>query len=201
MIKIPTGYTQSIIDGITFPEFAMRCARNFGALIEMREDPLDAQVPEEFKPSNYHTEAIKEAEIKLKKLQKMPLDCAENESYGEFQKKCDDKDRRNIKNAKQKEKYEEMLKKVESWNPPTEDHIGLKQFMVSQIEESIRFDVNFDESVPIKLSGKEWKEKEIKRCFDDIKYHSKENIKEQSRTAERNTWVKLLRESLKECKP
>jgi len=37
---MPTGYTADLNDGkqVTFQEFTMKCARAFGALIEMRDD-------------------------------------------------------------------------------------------------------------------------------------------------------------------
>ena len=37
--EMPTGYTDKIKDGITFKEYAMGCARAFGALITMRDNP------------------------------------------------------------------------------------------------------------------------------------------------------------------
>ena len=41
---MPTGYTAEILNGEikTFPEFAKKCARAFGAMIHMRDDSLDA---------------------------------------------------------------------------------------------------------------------------------------------------------------
>jgi hypothetical protein len=32
---MPTGYTSAIADGIEFKDFALRCARAFGALVEL----------------------------------------------------------------------------------------------------------------------------------------------------------------------
>lgn len=54
---MPTGYTANIKNGITFEEFALDCARNFGALIIMRDEPKDAPIPEQFEASKHHEEA------------------------------------------------------------------------------------------------------------------------------------------------
>ena len=60
---MPTGYTAPIYEGeenFTFKKFAMRCARNFGALIEMRGEPLDAEIDFDkcFQPSDYYKKAL-----------------------------------------------------------------------------------------------------------------------------------------------
>ena len=41
---MPTGYTSKIGDDQSFKDFALRCARNFGANILMRDDPMDAEI-------------------------------------------------------------------------------------------------------------------------------------------------------------
>lgn len=74
---MPTGYTAAIADGISFTNYAMGCARAFGALIEMRDEPSDAPIPEEFKPSTYHLEELQKAQKKLHNLCKMSFGEAE----------------------------------------------------------------------------------------------------------------------------
>lgn len=62
---MPTGYTAAVCDGkITeFPAFALQCARAFGALITMRDDAMNAPIPEEIKPdTSYYDKNISEAE-------------------------------------------------------------------------------------------------------------------------------------------
>lgn len=45
---MPPAYTSFVADNenFSFLEFAMLCARNFGALMMMRNEPLDLPVPE-----------------------------------------------------------------------------------------------------------------------------------------------------------
>ena len=51
-----------------------------------------------------------------------------------------------------------------------------------------------------KLSGKEWKVKELESIQHDIEYHSKEHDKEVERVNSRNIWLKQLRESIADLK-
>ncbi len=79
--NMPTGYTAILMEkGQTFQEFIMGCARAFGALIEMRDSPNDAPIPDKFEPSDYHAKRIIELREKLAKF-KLMTD-AEKESFG-----------------------------------------------------------------------------------------------------------------------
>lgn len=73
---MPTGYTASVQDGkITeFRDFAMQCARAFGATITMRDDPSDAPIPEAFEPENYNAKRLIEAQEEIARLNAMTDD-------------------------------------------------------------------------------------------------------------------------------
>jgi hypothetical protein len=59
---MPTGYTAKLYDGDQkFQDFAMECARAFGALIEMRDEPMNAKIPETFEPSEHHVNGLERA--------------------------------------------------------------------------------------------------------------------------------------------
>ena len=68
---MPTGYTADVGDGkvVEFSEFVMQCARAFGALITMRDDPHDAPIPDEFSPDAYHQKALASAEERLREVE------------------------------------------------------------------------------------------------------------------------------------
>jgi hypothetical protein len=70
---MPTGYTAKLVEsGQTFEEFVLTCARAFGALIELRDEPLDAPIPETLEPHSYYAEAVVEAKKRLTNLLDMP---------------------------------------------------------------------------------------------------------------------------------
>jgi hypothetical protein len=195
---MPTGYTAAIKDGITFEQFVMRCARAMGALVMMRDEPLDAPIPERFEPSDYHAKAIKKAQEDLCWLRQMPDTEAERESEKEFQEALVRYERIHAKASDLRQKYHEMREKVLAWTPPSGEHEGFKNFMFTQITESIDFDCRTDYyETPEKLSASGWKAIKIAKAERDLAYHTEENAKEIERTEARNTWLRQLRESLK----
>lgn len=197
---MPTGYTAAIKDGISFETFIWSCARQFGALIMMSDDPHDAPIPEKFEPSDYHIKEIAKLQAERKRLVNMTEAKAEKEAQAEFKKELEYNAERISEANATKKKYSEMLLKVRAWQPPTPDHIGLKDFMIQQIESSIDFDCDtkyyLDKQVKM-LTGKEWLATHIKETRRQLQYHIDENLKEIERTSSRNQWINDLRESLK----
>ena len=171
-----TGYTAQIGEGITFEAFILSCARNFGALISMRDAPGDAEIPGEFKPSSYHKEQLQEAEVELKSLRNITVGEANEKAKHEYQKMLVDNEKA-VRNGNILEgKYRKMLTKVKAWKPPTPDHKGLKDFMVSQIEDSIKWDCDTEyyiSNIPPIKSGEEWLRDKLQSCLEDVNYHTK----------------------------
>lgn len=196
---MPTGYTAAIADGITFKEYAMSCARAFGALVTMRDSPSDAEIPEEFKPSTYNLERLQDARQELSSLERMTMVEANLNAQA-------DHTASELRRAKRLEeikdlrcKYESMLTECKKYVPPTPDHAEFRAFMIRQIEESIKFDcsTSYCDKPTVLLTGEEWLDQQIKQAKKDIEYHEEEYAKECQRVSERNAWVKALRDSLK----
>lgn len=195
---MPTGYTAAIADGISFRDFALRCARAFGALVTMRDDPMDAPI-HDFVPADYHSKALAKARTRLAELNRMTLDGAEQAAQEEYDEAARSRAESIAKDRALSEAYGAMRRQVEAWNPPTADHVGLKDFMLKQIDESIRFDsmADYYRENPIKrIQAAEWLEKQRTSAMWDIEYHAKEHAAEVARVESRNAWVEALRESL-----
>lgn len=194
---MPTGYTSALYEGkeVSFPEFVMQCARAFGALVTMRDDPMDAPIPDEFAPSNYYDEQLKLAESRLEKIKNWDSKKANQEALKLYKKSLKDYEVSVERVNALKARYEDMLAKVNNWNAPTPDHEGLKKFMVNQLQESIEFDCNTPEK-PKKISGASYKGQCIKSEKWNIAYHTKEKEAEAKRCAERTNWVRDLRKSI-----
>ncbi len=198
---MPTGYTEPVKSGkITeLNDFIMRCARAMGACVMMREDPSDAIIPERFEPSDYHKERLEKLNKELEDVLRLSEEESTSmalEDYAEKEKnrinrldetKCDD------------DRYRKILDKVFGWTPPTQDHQGLKDFMVEQLKSSMKFDDMGDyySKRTEQLSGFRWKSDKVISLDKDIKYHKEKHTEEVERTERRNTWLKQLRESLK----
>jgi hypothetical protein len=196
---MPTGFTKCISDDVSFEKFVMGCARAFGALITMRDDPLDAEIPDEFQPTDYHTKQLSDLEAKLAVLRTMSIFDAEIEADKEYLNRCAQKEDGIRKDRELRGKYKAMLAKVDAWEPPTDEHTEIKKFMMEQIRESIEFDCSesyYLEKKIEKLSGEDWLANKIESTVNSIGYHKIEHQKEVDRCAVRSKWVRELRQSL-----
>lgn len=193
---MPTGYTADVCDGkqTEFKDFALTCARAFGALIMMRDDPAGAPIPEGFEPSSWNAQRLAEARDKLAALRTMTPEQAEAaaaESYTEALASHLDYE---AKEQATEDRLDAMIAKTEAWVPPTADHVEMKKFMLDQLRISKRGD--YRSARPEKLSGADWLAAEQKSAERDVGYHAAENAKEIERAKSRTEWVKSLRASL-----
>jgi hypothetical protein len=192
---MPTGYTADIKDGITFEQFAMTCARAFGACIALRDEPMGTEIPE-FEPSDYHAMAHQRAREELARLHVMTDAESEASALKAYLDECERRATRMRDQEALKANYEAMLSKVMAWTPPSKEHVGLRDFMREQIEQSIKFDCGYTEQPLQQQTGAVWLAERIATAERDIEYHAKEHAAEVARTAERNVWVRDLRASL-----
>jgi len=197
---MPTGYTVHVQDGtITeFKDFAMLCARAFGALVMLRDEPLTSPIPEKLEPhTKYNDERLAAAEARLSELKAMSPEDIRKAALEAHTAAMTAWAERRQERARTRQRYEAMLAEVRQWAPPTADHKGLKTFMIEQLEESIRFDASdrYDEA-PVTPAGEAWLLEEIRKAERDINYHTQQRAEEIARTAGRNQWLADLRASL-----
>lgn len=195
---MPTGYTVDIEKGISFKQFALNCARAFGALITMRDDALDVPIPDEFQSSDYHMKELEKAQGRLASLEVLSKSELAQAAQKEYVDALIKYNKQREENRKLEEKYRDMLRQVKSWLPPTPDHEGLKKFMVEQIESSIKFDCGYSPERPTLKTPEEWLRKQKESILWDIAYHTQENEKEIRRCKERTAWVVALKKSLED---
>lgn len=193
---MPTGYTAAIADGITFKQYALNCARAFGALVLMRDDPADAPIPERFEPNDYHANELQNASARLSTLRLMSPAEAEIAAQNEYDEAVARENKYAKERAELHQKYDAMLAQVVAWQAPTPDHVKYKEFMEEQIRDSIRWDCRGYSAPPLRLSATEWLTEAIKKAEHDIEYHTKHHAEEVERTNTRNTWIKALRDAL-----
>lgn len=195
---MPTGYTAGVQDGTvtTFSEYAMNCARAFGALVLMRDDP-GKPIPDEMPVDDYHSRRQEGLRAELDSLNAM--DDAQREAAA-IKAFTDAEDARNeYLEQKQihRDRYERMLAFAKEFNPPTLEHVKYAEFLTSQLKESISFDCgDYDPERPIKLDGREWFEKESLRLSTLIERYKESHAEEVERTRGRNQWLKDLRAAI-----
>lgn len=196
---MPTGYTAELMEkGMEFKPFVLQCARAFGALITMRDDPMDADIPDKFEPSDYNVKGLAEAIQEHKRLQDMSYD--KKMAFGKKQKA------ENIKGLQkslatataENERLSEMARQINAWKPPTPDHAELKNFMLNQINISMHnlsySHEHLDDAE--ERSPMSYYVTAVSHVAWEINYHTEENKKECERAENRTEWVKQLRMSL-----
>lgn len=197
---MPTGYTADVQSGkvTDFPEFAMQCARAFGALIMMRDDPRNAQIPEQFKPqTSYYDEQITAAKATLADIGALSEADCQRRAQAEHADALKHWRTRHREKTEQKTRYEAMIAKTEAWIPPTPDHTELRTFMVKQLRESIDFDCSSSyDNEPVAQDAEAWRAATIAKAERDLEYGLKHRQEEIERTDGCNKWVADLRASL-----
>jgi len=201
---MPTGYTADITKGISFEQFALNCARAFGALVTMRDDPADAPIPSEFKPDGYAAKRLAQLQAELADINAMTAWQCKNAAISEYRQHRDYHIKGQKENAELREKYLHMLKQVEAWTPPTPEHEGLKKFMCEQITQSINFDCSdYHERALAELkplSGSKWRAIKRSELSHQIQSQMEEKEKDEAMAASRTNWVQKLKTSLKDYK-
>ncbi len=196
---MPTGYTAGIIDGTTktFQDFAKQCMRQFGALIHMRDENMD----KEYEPSelsNYHNEQLQKAKESLQRAEKLT-----DFELIEMREKELKKDKKYlIKRIKETKivriKLDNFLEKAKLFTPPTEEHEGIANFMVEQLESTINHDGEtkyYDERLTDvylqlkNINANTTRFSLIENANKDIKYHLKGKREDFKRCYDSNKWV------------
>jgi hypothetical protein len=197
---MPTGYTADVQSGkvTDFRKFALTCARAFGATILMRDDPLDAPIPQKFEASDYHVKELAAARSELARLKSMKPSDVVQAAASDYASEMNDWNKRQAERAKERLRYETMLEKAKAWVPPSPEHDGLKRFMVDQLTESIDFDCGPGLSRPVEKAPAEWLREKITEAEQSIAYHTKHHAEEVQRADGRTRWVQQLRQSLGE---
>lgn len=195
---MPTGYTAGVGDGevTELREFVMECSRAFGALVELRDSP-SAAIPDEFKPSSYYAERLAATIRELETVRGWTLQRAEAAATAAYEKATKRREEWRREKAEKRDRYEAMVAKVEAWEPPTSEHVGLKNFMLQQLHQSIEFDCGGSWEPEVeRLDGRSFKKREIERLEKERAYDEKEYAADVDRARQRTEWITSLRSSL-----
>lgn len=195
-----TGYVHEMLDKKQdFPTFAMQCARAFGALITMRDEPADVPIPDQIEPDSYYAKALVTARADLSRLTAM--DEAAQLAYGEQAKKAAIGQHVEYHGKRLAEvgRVRAMVAEVQKWTPPTPEHEGLKKFMLEQLERSVRYEDDSAEKELADLRKREpltWYTAAVTDAHRSIARYIEEVEKERRRAESRTKWIQELRTSL-----
>ena len=197
---MPSGYTADIYEGKdgSFKDFVMKCARAMGACVTMRDDSMDAKIPE-FVASDYYKNDIVEARNELGRLLEMTHEQHEAAADQDYRATLVARENCIAKDQALKDRYEAMLDQVRAWDPPTLEHVDFKVFMIKQLMDSIKHDCNMEyyKKYPVvRQTGEEWFCGKVADVERRVSRSCEEWDKEQERVAGRNAWIAALRKSL-----
>lgn len=195
---MPSFYTYPVADGtvVDLKPFALACARSFGALVRLRDDPSDAEVTDAvFAPSEYFPESLRRAEVRLAKLNAMSPAEREEAAATAFEEEADRWRKEVALRIATRARYNAMLEKVLAWQPPSADHQGLQTFMVAQINEAIEWDTALPPA-PTRGTGEAWALAEAAAATRSIQYLQEKVAEELALCAQQKAWYLALVASL-----
>lgn len=201
---MPSAYTAILgeTEDMKLKDFAMLCARSFGACIEMRDLPLSEPIPEKFEPSPFYKDRLDKAKKEYADF----IVLSDSEKYAFLERTFEEalekskKDYEESSNQKDvlRRRYNAMLLKVVDWTPPTSEHMSLQKFMIKHIHDSLDWDCK--EYIPLLPKKDEWCD--IERYTNSLKreveYYQESYDKEQARYASMNKWMDDLRNSFED---
>lgn len=205
---MPTGYTAGIIDGeiTTFEQFATQCTRAFGATIHMRDNPLDSPY-EPRTPSEYYVNSLQSQREKLEETKTMTDEAIVQDFENLLKDSLEYHERELEKTKVNLGRLNSIMESAKSWVPPTEDHEGVRDYMIDQLEITIKADgdpsyhvnkiVQAKKELEEGIDPKVYREEKIKEIEDRISYYEGEVQKELERCKQSNDWMDKFLESIK----
>jgi hypothetical protein len=197
---------------VSLPEFVIKCACHFyPELVTMLDKMRDTLIPTESELSNWENEQLKKAqhhvswqreqlekaERRLREIESWDDAQAEVEAEKAYQKALDYYKDEMVEKGYIRRRYEEMLALViAKWPPPTPDHQKLKDFMIRELETSIKSDCECNYGPPKRLSGPEYKAQQIAQVQMNIEIYSSYKKDCMEEVKKRIRWVRALCESL-----
>ncbi len=200
---MPTGYTANLCErDEDFKTFVCKCARAFGALMELRDEPLNAPLPEKLGcADDYYGQQLIKAKVEYEHLISFSSDEKQRFGLDAKQKAIQEARESLVKREATVARLLNMQSQVTNWTPPSIDHKGLKDFMLEQLDSTLKFDgdVNYSKKQLTEVEASEpesYYVAAVSALERNIKYYAEEQVKELERLAERNDWLQKLRVSL-----
>ena len=205
---MPTGYTAGILDGTitTFEQFVLQCSRAFGATIHMRDESLDTPY-EPRTPSEYYSTSLQSQREELEKMKTISDEEIVQEYESLLRESLEYHEGELEKTKSNLEKLNSLLESAKSWIPPTEEHDGIREYMIDQLELTIKADGDLSYHVDKIIQAKKeieegidpqvYRKERIKGIEDRISYYEIEHQKELERCKQSNRWMESLLESIK----
>lgn len=195
---MPTGYTSDLCDGEqSFEQFVWQCTRAMGVCVMMRDEPLGHLPPLRFEgEASHERERLTEAQSEQARYDRMTIEQADREAKYEHDKAVRNYHRSYAEHRELRHRLDKMRKRVADWTPPTADHVGLKDFMLEQLDLTIDFDGRFLSNHPEEKDGRRWLRERRKWAREEVDRCEKCLYEELDRSDKRNAWLAALNASV-----
>lgn len=194
---MPTAYTDAVANGASFEEFAMLCARAFGPCISMRDEPISKPIPFVIEPMPYYTEVLITTKQMLDSIKGLSAEEVDEYAKADAQAAHDKAVTRNAHIDGLRIVYGAMRERVEAWDVPSPQHVGLKQFMLSQIDDTVAHDCR---NVPVPgvhpMDGEAWRAMRVDQLTAKLDKAQARYQQECEGAANSTMWLTALRRSL-----
>jgi len=196
---MPTGYTAAIEDNkdMSLKEFILVCMPAFSRS-RYEERSRDPEILlRDFEVGSYYLDKLAENRKELDNF----ISLSEEEQKALMEEEKLEKEEGYKKAWKEnddlKAAYYRMLLFVDGWVCP-DTCKNLKEFMQSQLKESISFDCKFyPDLYEFKYTSfEEWRDAKIKNLEEDVSYSEKSLEEEVARVNKSNEWIRALREAV-----
>lgn len=200
-----TGYTAQIENGniTTGKDFLKLCTRAFGIAMDMREKPLSVPTPTQFEPDPYYKQKYDKAVEVRNKWKQMTFDEAKQKIIEKYNTEITQAKKSLEKYKLEDEKYKKVRDEIKEWIPPTPQHKALKNFALDQIDLSMN--TYLYNSLEKELNKElDISDDAVWKYINNMNASCEKNVgeayeqwqKDLKRTAEKNTWMRQLLESL-----
>lgn len=200
---MPTGLTAKIYEGeeLTLREFALRCATQFSPAHSYGGDlPLD-KAPVLENSSDYYERELKKARKELEEANRLKEHPEEVERIIEQEAKDieEGNERRKIRYAEMRKRYDAMIAKVERFRVP-EEYKYLRDFMLEHLKKTKEFDCPEDcyQREVNHISPEVWIAQQLKHAHENIGYYEEELAKEKEWYANANKHLQGLYKAIDE---
>jgi hypothetical protein len=195
---MPTSYTDRFLSSkepMPLRDWALICARAFGACAHMRDEDMDVPAPKKIEPSDHHIEGLKKAKAELAKFKKMTKTQQKAYDAKAYKETLASLIKSRNKNQEVDRRHNEMRIKVQEWLVPPELD-NLKNFMLDQIDISDGHMTDYYEREIARLQKTGHYAAALESAKGSVKYHQEGYAKECEGIRKCNEWLAALYKSL-----
>jgi hypothetical protein len=192
---MPTGYTSDLYSGkdVEFNDFVLACARGMGAFIHQRDDSMHEKPTPIILDVSMQKNQIDKLQQEYDDFTALTVE-DQHALYGDYVIESEKREQESeVRRKAVRKSYTDMLAKVLFWEVPAELQ-SLKEFMESQLRESIDFDTRkFKGSIP---TFSEWQNSKTDGVLKSIDHWENSIIEEERRVRAQNNYYTLLMRAL-----